>query len=198
MTRQCSRARVQLSAVNLPVEADLSTGAILGIHSNVVDGDFTGGHAWLTVTRAGKTVHYGLWPDSHPRTRDNGDASDIRIGLEAGSTAKASRYYTLSAAQAARFDTLVKANVHWFYTHNCSSWASDMVAAIVREDVDADDWMGFETPRELGRNIQRLEARNPTSVSTPKPLRREPATSIATSGTGTAGSSRTGSVGSKF
>lgn len=176
----------------------MSKGTILGVHSNVVDGEYTGGHAWLTITRQGKTVHYGLWPDSHPLTQDNGDASDIRVGLEAGSKAKASRYYSLSAAQDARFKSLIDANVHWFYTHNCSSWASDMVRAIVREDVDADDWLGFETPRELGRNILRLEARQPTSVSAPKPLREEPATSIVSLGSGTAGSSRGGSMGSKF
>ena len=59
---------------------------IMGIHSNVAgDGAaLSAGHAWVTITQKGKTTFYGLWPDAHPRTVDNGDASDIRIGLEVG------------------------------------------------------------------------------------------------------------------
>lgn len=161
---------------------------ILGIHSNVAgdSNDLTSGHAWLTITRSGSTTFYGLWPDAHPRTVDNGDASDIRIGLEASANAVASRYYRLSDAQARYFNTLVRANVHWFYTHNCSSWASDIVWEVVGEDVDADDWMGIETPRELCRNIQALEINDPTTINTPKRLSRNPATSTLTSSSGTA------------
>lgn len=41
--------------------------------------------------------------------------------------------------------------------------------AVVREDVDADDYLWFsETPRELGRNILILESSDPTSPSRPK------------------------------
>jgi len=56
----------------------------LGIHSNVAGGknEFASGHAWLTVTTNGVTKAYGLWPDNHPRSIDNGDGTDIRIGLE--------------------------------------------------------------------------------------------------------------------
>lgn len=156
---------------------------ILGIHSNVAGSDagFTAGHAWLTLTQGGKTTYYGLWPDAHPRTVDNGDASDIRIGLEASAKAVASRYYKLSDAQAKRFNSLVKSNVHWFYTHNCSSWASDVVREVVGQDVDADDWFGVETPRELGRNILLLEGKDPTSIFAPKRVNRNPASSILTS-----------------
>lgn len=168
----------------------MSNKTVLGIHSSVSAGAFTGGHAWLTITKGGQTTHYGLWPDAHPRTVDNGDASDIRIGLEAGSRIAASRYYSLSDAQTLRFEAQVAANRHWQYTYNCSSWASEMVLNIIGEDVDADDWAGIDTPRELGRNILLLEERDPTSVSSPHPLRNEPATSIATSGRGTASSSR--------
>lgn len=158
------------------------TEIILGIHSNVAgdDADYTAGHAWLTLTRNGGTTHYGLWPDAHPRTVDNGDASDIRVGLEAGQGSAASRYYRLSPAQADSFNAATRANVQWFYTHNCSSWASDVVSEIIDEDVDADDLLGVETPRELGRNIQRLEQGDPTSISAPKRLEHNPATSLLT------------------
>ena len=96
---------------------------ILGIHSNVVGDseDFTGGHAWLTITHNGKTTHYGLWPDAHPNVVNNGDGSDIRVGMEASSKAAASRYYRLSEAQATHFNALMKSNVAWRYTSTCAS-----------------------------------------------------------------------------
>lgn len=153
---------------------------IMGIHSNVA-GDaagLTAGHAWLTITQKGKTMFYGLWPDAHPRTVDNGDASDIRIGLEASAKAVASRWYKLSDAQAKNFNTLIKTNEHWFYTNNCSSWASEIVNKILGQDVDADDWLGLETPRELGRNILLLEKKHPTSIHAPKLVHKEPVSSI--------------------
>lgn len=176
----------------------MADGIVLGIHSKVVDGGFTGGHAWLSVTEGGKTTYYGLWPDAHPRTPDNGDATDIRIGMERNSKAKASRYYSLSPAQAQRFRAQTKSNVQWFYTNNCSSWASEVVLEVTGEDVDADDWLGIETPRELGQNILKLEERDPTSLMTPKKLRNDPATSIATSGRGTFTSSRKTSIGGSW
>lgn len=158
-------------------------GMILGIHSNVAGGreEFTAGHAWLTITEDGVTTSYGLWPDAHPRVVNNGDGSDIRIGLEAGAAAIASRYYKLSDAQATHFRALMKSNVGWRYTNTCASWAAEVVHEILGEDVDADDYLGFETPRELGRNILLLERADPTTMYAPKQLERNPATSLATS-----------------
>ncbi len=156
---------------------------ILGIHSNVAggDNDYTGGHAWLTITEKGKTTFYGLWPDAHPSVVDNGDGSDIRIGLEASAKAVASRFYKLSEAQAIQFNALMKANVVWRYTNTCASWASEIVYEIVGEDVDADDYMGFETPRELGRNLLILEKKDPTTIYAPKRLEKNPASSFMSS-----------------
>lgn len=155
---------------------------VLGIHSNVAgdDNGFTAGHAWLTITESGKTTEYGLWPDAHPNVVDNGNGSDIRVGLEAADTPAASRYYRLSDAQSKHFNALMRANVAWRYTNNCSSWASEIVHAVIGEDVDADDWGGIETPRELGRNILLLESKQPTSLNSPKPLRQNPASSWST------------------
>ncbi|MEI7867350.1 MAG: hypothetical protein WCI11_05625 [Candidatus Methylumidiphilus sp.] len=157
---------------------------ILGIHSNIAgdDNDYTGGHAWLTITESGKTSFYGLWPDAHPRVVDNGDDSDIRNGLEASAKAVASRYYKLSDAQAKQFNALMKANVAWRYTNTCASWASEIVYEVVGEDVDADDYMGFETPRELGRNILLLEKTDPTTVYASKGLEKNPASSFMSRG----------------
>lgn len=157
---------------------------ILGIHSNVAgdDAGFTAGHAWLSITDGGGTTLYGLWPDAHPRTIDNGEKSDIRIGMEVGDKAAASRYYKLSDAQAKHFNALMKSNVEWRYTNNCSSWASEIVDAVIGEDVDADDYFGIETPRELGRNILELEKKDPTSRLNPKKVTKNPASTMATSG----------------
>lgn len=157
-------------------------GIIIGVHSNVAgdDKDFTAGHVWLTITQKGSTTFYGLWPDAHPRTVDNGDASDIRIGLELAAKSVASRYYNLTDDQANLLNFLVKANAYWFYTNNCSSWVSQVVLEVVGEDVDADDYFGIETPRELGRNILLLEKKDPTSFLMPKRLNKNPASSILT------------------
>jgi len=143
---------------------------VLGVHSNVA-GDangFTDGHAWISVRNGGTVQYYGLWPDSHGSVTDNGDGTDIRTGMEADQTPAASRYYELSEQQAARLNLLLGMNVSWGYTHNCSSWASDVVREVAKQDIDADDWLGIETPRELGRNILRLERKEATSPESPK------------------------------
>ncbi|OMH29104.1 hypothetical protein [Motiliproteus sp. MSK22-1] len=157
---------------------------ILGIHSNV-SGDeagFTSGHAWISIRRGGKTTVYGLWPDAHPKTLDNGDKSDIRVGMESRSRPKASRYYKLSDAQSKHFNALMRANVGWTYTNTCSAWASDIVESVIGEDVDSDDYFGFETPRELGKSSEELEKKDPTSILSPKKLTKNPASSTQTSG----------------
>ena len=141
----------------------------LGIHSNVTSGGFTGGHAWISLSTGGMLKYYGLWPDEHPSTPNNGPGFDIRVGLEKTAKAAASRYYELSAEQEALLSKLLKANVTWGYTHNCSSWAHDIIRSVVKEDVDADEYLWFvETPRELGRNIRLLEAKDLTSRTKPK------------------------------
>lgn len=54
-----------------------------------------------------------------------------------------------------------------------------MVNEVVGEDLDADDYGGFETPRELGQTIRDLERRDPTSEHSPKQLTRNPGESSA-------------------
>lgn len=143
-------------------------GPVLGIHSNVTGGGKTGGHAWISLTEGGTTTTYGLWPDDHPRTVDNGAGTDIRVGMEPAVGA-ANRYYSLTAAQATALRAELGQTVAWGYTHNCSSWASEVVHDVVREDVNADDWglLGIETPRQLGASILMLEARSPTTRLAP-------------------------------
>ncbi len=161
---------------------------VLGIHSNVGGADsapdmgnlgdavaqYTEGHAWISVTEGGVTTRYGLWPDAHPSTKDNGDKSDIRKNLEP-KTGKANRYYKLSAWQTHKLSNLLLSNTAWSYTNNCSSWSSEVVQKVIGKDVDADDWLGFETPREFSKSINSLEKKSPTTLKSPKVLKGQPA-----------------------
>ena len=149
---------------------------ILGLHSNATTGDPDAGHAWLTVKRGGTITSYGLWPDDHEDTVDNGSASDIRMDLELFDEAEVSRYYRLTVAQATKLELELRRDVSWWYTDNCASWASDVVRRVVGEDVDADDLraLGVESPVKLGQSIKALEAKDPTSTACPaqfKPAR---------------------------
>lgn len=164
----------------------MSDDAILGVHSNVRKGQidpetgkpygFDAGHAWISVTRDGKTTRYGLWPDGHPSVEDNGSGSDIRTGMEDGDTPAASRYYRLTPEQATKLDGLLKANETWGYTNNCSSWARDTVEAVTGVQLNSDDpgALWTETPRQLGDSIHRLEEKDrssPQSPTTPQPAK---------------------------
>jgi len=143
---------------------------ILGIHSNIAGDNegFTGGHAWISVTRNGATTVYGLWPDDHPKTEDNGDGTDIRVGLEGTKFPRASRFYKLNMAQKMKLEKGLKAIVVWRYTNTCASWASELLDDVTGVGIDADDWSGFETPRELGKHILELEKlKGPSSRVSP-------------------------------
>ena len=102
--------------------------------------------------------HFGLWPDNHPRTKDNEDKTDVRVGMEPA-RGYVNRYYALTQLQHMQLLTLIKTTGHWFYTNNFSSWASRIVKRLYKTEVDADDWPGIETPRELSRSIRILEHR---------------------------------------
>jgi hypothetical protein len=148
---------------------------VLGIHSNVdpnTQGSFNqliDGHAWISVTRDGRTEVYGLWPDDHPSGRfDNGAGSDIRRGVERGAPAAANRYYELTPEQVARLDARLQENVTWGYGNTCASWASDTVGRVTGQTVSGSELLGLtDTPRELIRSIRELERARRTSPDNP-------------------------------
>lgn len=159
--------------------ADTNDKVIVGIHSYILGADNSSdrlidGHAWMTVTRNGKTTYYGLWPDDHGRViregRANGDGTDIRIGMEDPSTgypaATASRYYELSPEQVKTLDSKLAENVTWHMWNNCASWAADTVHAVTGENLKS--WT-VTTPTDLVEKINKLEAKQPTSLTAPKP-----------------------------
>lgn len=158
---------------------------ILGIHSNVTaDADLTAGHAWLSVSRDGVVKNYGLWPDDHPRIvamgLDDPKTSDIRVGMEDGQIARQSRFYKLRPNQAALLEKKLKENVSWRYTNTCASWASETASEMTSENVDANDTLGFETPRKLTETLMKLEKSQPTSIGIPKGIPDD--ANVATSG----------------
>lgn len=159
---------------------------ILGIHSNVRPGmidpstgqprdpGISDGHGWLTVTRDGQTTAYGLWPDDHPRVVEqgwnNGEGSDVRVGMENKYRPAASRYYRLTPEQVKTLDARLKENATWGVTENCSSWASSTLEAVTGERINADEPYTagvVETPRMLGESIHRLEQKDRTSREAP-------------------------------
>lgn len=154
---------------------------ILGIHSNVdpqTNPSLIDGHAWLTVTRNGQTQTYGLWPDNHQLVQDrklsNGDASDIRTGMEAKLRPAESRYYELTPQQYEKLQGELRQNVHWGYTNTCASWASGVASKVTGEKIDASELLGAtDTPRELSKSIEALEQQHKTSKE--QPTKHEPA-----------------------
>lgn len=147
---------------------------VLGIHSSVTPGtegsfnQLVDGHAWISVTRNGRTEVYGLWPDGNPAVPNNGDATDIRRGVEAGQTADASRYYQLTPDQATRLEERLRENVTWGYSNTCASWASDTVHAVTGQRVQGSELLGFtDTPRKLIESINSLEEQRDTTPTNP-------------------------------
>ncbi|WP_434777372.1 hypothetical protein [Neisseria sp. Ec49-e6-T10] len=154
---------------------------VLGIHT-ILDpnnqgqgssAELTDGHAWITVTRNGKTEYYGLWPDNHPtRSLDNGPASDIRKGIESEpifNPPTASRYVELTPDQAKKLEEALKENVEWGYTNTCASWASKTYSNVTGQSIDASEYLITDTPRELTKSINALEKKLPTSIDKPSP-----------------------------
>ncbi len=150
---------------------------VLGIHSRVdpnTEGyfnEFIDGHAWISVTRNGRTETYGLWPDDHPNpnVKDNGSGTDIRRGMEDGLAASASRYFDLNPQQIKKLETALGENVSWRHTNTCASWASETVESVTGQHVKADDTLGIETPRQLIQSIRAQEQTQQTSPDAPRP-----------------------------
>jgi hypothetical protein len=126
---------------------------VLGIHSNVAPGaEFTAGHAWITTASwtggiSPVITSVGLWPDEHPRTIDNGDASDVRYGLESSNYGKNNRFYLLKPSQYQQLLNYITADHHWGYFNTCADFVEGAVRSVIGENVDASDGYVFGTPR---------------------------------------------------
>lgn len=143
---------------------------VLGAHSNVGDGAvFLSGHAWISATDFSQSstpvTRYGLWPDGHPLIiqdgLSNGDGTDVRVNREP-SYGLHNRYFFLNPTEKQALINYINTVFHWTYWYTCASFAEGSVMAVTGEDVDADDYLGFETPREFGSSINALEVTDPT------------------------------------
>ncbi|KAA3665429.1 MAG: hypothetical protein DWQ04_00610 [Chloroflexi bacterium] len=161
---------------------------ILGVHSNTSpNSSFASGHAWISkidfVANSFEYTMYGLWPDGHKAVNhfkgsNDPSVSDIRINYEKKSSLH-NRYYSLSEKQVQVLMTLVSEYREWSYTYTCASFAEEVVFTVVGEDVDADDIVGFETPRELSESIELLEAEHSTTHLIPAVLQDPNASSLS-------------------
>lgn len=155
---------------------------VLGIHSNA---DPEGSilqpkHAWISLTdfssMPAELTTYGLWhtsvnPDQNWRYSPD---VDMYVDIEKSWDPGHRRYYLLLPSQ---YDVLISwlNEDHDFAwggtiippTYDCASFASDTIATVVGEDVDADDILGFETPREVSQSIDALELNDPLAVNNP-------------------------------
>ena len=145
---------------------------VLGIHTNTEpSAPLIDGHAWLTITRNGKTEAYGLWPADHPRFsgEEAPPATDVRRGIENDFGATASRYYELTPDQLRTFEAATREKVTWGYTNTCASWASDTAHRVTGERVNASELVGLtDTPRQIRESIEELEKERSTSKDAPR------------------------------
>lgn len=152
-------------------EIALQGEVILGIHSNVAGDaeDYTAGHAWVSVETGFGTLYLGLWPDGHPRVSDRREeCSDVRYNMEAGVTPIVSRFYRLTPSQTIKLNRFVNRPEVWGYFNTCAEWAAKLLNEVVGVPISAIDYMLFSTPRELGRELRKLEAVSPTSPLRPR------------------------------
>lgn len=134
---------------------DQPSGHTLSIRSNAgSDSGLADGHAWLSEQAPnGVETTWGLWPDSHPAVKDNGDGTDVRKNMELGQKVVSNKSYKLSNIEYRKFQKFLITTDEWGYTHTCADWARDGIKAATGADVDVDDYFGIETPRELSETL---------------------------------------------
>jgi hypothetical protein len=75
----------------------------------------------------------------------------------------------LTAAQHATLLAAVAQSQAWTYTNTCASFASEIFEEVTGIDVDADEFAGLETPREIGESIVEKNGGTATPSGTPPP-----------------------------
>ncbi|MCF6244404.1 MAG: RHS repeat-associated core domain-containing protein [Sulfurovum sp.] len=130
----------------------------LCIYSNVSKkSGFSSGHSWLRHTTEKNSTNYGLWPDSHPNIKDNGNKSDVRIGKEDKLSYEASYCRIITKEQSKKLQDILKKNHTWRYTNTCASFSSETFSEVTGVNIDANDNFGFETPRKVTESIETIK-----------------------------------------
>jgi len=115
----------------------------------------TAGHAAImlvdTCTEPPTKTTWGNWPGN------GGPTSDIRTNYWRD-TWTATKYpflfcHAIDATEEANLMTLVAVHHDWTTNYNCASFASETFHSVTGIDIDADEFLGYETPREIGQHI---------------------------------------------
>jgi RHS repeat-associated protein len=147
---------------------------VIGIHSNVDENaGVTDGHAWISVSDVDGTLQntYSLWPDDHPifmGTDPTGTISDVRTNTEApyaSAPGNANYYVYLTKQEAKALDDYIMNYDDWGYSHTCADWSRDAFKAATGINMDVDDLLGAETPRELTQTIKEKGGSNTPSTA---------------------------------
>jgi len=129
----------------------------LGIHSNVTSqADFTAGHSWISLTNndTGEIHTYGLWADEAGFASNGSGSVMLDMELIRGYSFESNQFTQITQAQYDSIGSmLVAGSDTWYITHTCADYARDTYGAATGINLDADDYFGIETPRELARNI---------------------------------------------
>jgi len=134
------------------------------------DDALTAGHAAIVFHSKGEEADifqtYGLWPDSYSTSINNGEGSDIRVNFEKDNPLLEPCYKwfycePISDEKKKILDELVAKNVEWTCTNQCATFASETFYDVTGTDVDADDFLGLETPREISESIVALNGGSP-------------------------------------
>jgi hypothetical protein len=141
------------------------TNIIIGINSSVDETItyYQHGHAWISLyfVNSQKYHTFGGYPPAGDSINPD---TDVVLDNEKGekTSIKASRYKYINDKEYKKFMNFVVKP--WKYnkstlipTNNCASWASDVWYVVTGEYLDADDWLHFETPHELGKSIKQAE-----------------------------------------
>lgn len=151
----------QPSGLPAPSTAENSTSRqsryTLGIHTNAYFYDAPDyGHAWISVLdkKTGETTTYGLWPGTSLFADGESD-TDVCKNFEQALNYKptSSASFDLTTQQFTQLTEFIETQDTWTPWNTCANWASDAVQAATGVDIDAHDWLGIGTPRELTKSI---------------------------------------------
>lgn len=76
--------------------------------------------------------------------------------------------HAISEEEEKKLKKLVRKPTKWTLTNTCASFASETFEEVTGIDIDADEILGFETPREIGEHI--IEANHGTNTPIPMPF----------------------------
>ena len=157
-------------AIRVPDRVLSGEDMFLCIYSMVADDvgspDYFDGHAALmlvdTSTSPATKTTYGVWPDYKFEEGNEYAPFDNHVRKnypEDNWDEYKYPYIYCQPIDQSQLDVLNDELDGWWYwigTTTCASFASEVFYEVTGIDVDADDYVGFETPRELGKSIREL------------------------------------------